>query len=200
MPRYHLLYTDGEVNELGEHRAYRLENAAMSPLLHQQGNEEAYLWARYQLAVTRQRDSERTSSSPYAQWHTNSPLVNFETYLNNNENIVDEDLVAWVTLSDHVIPSLEDLPNSATVGREMSFYLSPFNYFPESPTMSSRDAVFLGLADPQDPARGLRYFPQGGPTEEAPPPACQLDFVNASVPWIERPDSLVEATVHDGVF
>lgn len=52
-----------------------------------------------------------------------------------------QDLVAWVTLGFYHIPHTEDVPNTPTVGTETSVLLLPFNYFPEDPSMGSRDAV-----------------------------------------------------------
>ena len=52
-----------------------------------------------------------------------------------------QDLVAWVTLGMHHIPHTEDIPNTPTVGTEAAILLLPYNYFPEDPSMRSRDAV-----------------------------------------------------------
>lgn len=45
---------------------------------------------RYPLAVTRHKDNEGTSSSIYAQNDPWEPVVSFEDYIRNNENIVNQ--------------------------------------------------------------------------------------------------------------
>ena len=74
----------------------------------------------------------------------NTPCLNFDRLPDDNEGIVDEDLVTWVTMGVHHVPHSEDLPTTSTPGREASFYLHPYNYFPICPSMYSRDGVFIG--------------------------------------------------------
>lgn len=45
---------------------------------------------RYPLAVTRHRESEATSSSIYTQNDPWEPVVSFESYIRNNEDIVNQ--------------------------------------------------------------------------------------------------------------
>lgn len=54
------------------------------------GNEGAIPWARYQLAVTKHKDEEYVSSSPYAMWDSLDPVTNFTKFFADNEAIVDE--------------------------------------------------------------------------------------------------------------
>ena len=51
------------------------------------------------------------------------------------------DLVIWLTLELHHIPHTEDLPVTTTAGMDVSFYLQPYNYFPDDPAMASHNAV-----------------------------------------------------------
>ena len=46
-----------------------------------------------------------------------------------------------MTVGMHHIPHTEDIPNTPTLGTEASILLLPYNYFPEDPSMRSRDAV-----------------------------------------------------------
>ena len=50
-----------------------------------------------------------------------------------------QDLVAWVTLGAHHIPHTEDVPIVTTPGVQLTFFLLPFNYFDEDPSLASRD-------------------------------------------------------------
>jgi diamine oxidase len=54
------------------------------------GNEPSISWARYQVAMTRFKDMEPTSSSVYANLDTEDPIVHFQKFLHDNESIVDE--------------------------------------------------------------------------------------------------------------
>ena len=45
---------------------------------------------RYPLAVTRHKDSESTSTSIYTQNDPWEPVVSFEDYIKNNENITNQ--------------------------------------------------------------------------------------------------------------
>lgn len=45
---------------------------------------------RYPLAVTRHKDNEVTSSSIYTQNDPWEPVVSFEDYIRNNDNIVNQ--------------------------------------------------------------------------------------------------------------
>lgn len=54
------------------------------------------------------------------------------------------------------IPHSEDLPLTATAGEHATFALIPFNYFPECPSMGSRDAIYIDHIDPNNPALGVK--------------------------------------------
>ena len=41
------------------------------------------------------------------------------------------------------MPHSEDIPNTATAANSASFYLRPYNYFDEDPSMSSHDALLI---------------------------------------------------------
>ena len=44
----------------------------------------------FQVAVTQHSDYEQSSSSPYNSVDPFDPVVNFQSYIDDNENIVDE--------------------------------------------------------------------------------------------------------------
>ncbi|NWX44034.1 AOC1 oxidase, partial [Steatornis caripensis] len=102
---------------------------------------------RYHLAVTRHHENEPSSSSIYAQNDPWEPLVSFEGFLRNNENIEDQDLVAWVTVGFLHVPHAEDVPNTATPGNAVGFFLRPFNFFDEDPSVASRSPVIVRPLD-----------------------------------------------------
>ncbi|KAG9276277.1 amiloride-sensitive amine oxidase copper-containing [Astyanax mexicanus] len=144
-PRYLHFYNDNQKNKWGHKKGYRIQfnSHAHSVLPRGWSEENGITWARYPLAVTRHKDSEATSSSIYTQNDPWEPVVSFEDYIRNNENIVNQDLVAWVTVGFLHIPHSEDIPNTATPGNAVGFFLRPFNFFDEDPSLSSRSTVIV---------------------------------------------------------
>lgn len=72
-----------------------------------------------------------------------------------------QDLVAWVTVGFLHIPHSEDIPNTATPGNSVGFLLRPFNFFPEDPSLASRDTVIIWPRD-----SGPNYIQHWIPKEE----------------------------------
>ncbi|XP_074654725.1 diamine oxidase [copper-containing]-like [Tubulanus polymorphus] len=144
-PKVYLMYNVNATNVYGHERAYRLKLNGISKLLlpENEGIEPGISWARYQLAVTRRKENERSSSSLYNGIDPHDPVVNFQHYLDDNESIVDQDLVAWISLGTHHIPATSDVPNTPTTNGHLSFMLLPFNHHDEDPSMNSRDNVFI---------------------------------------------------------
>ncbi|NXK15543.1 AOC1 oxidase, partial [Herpetotheres cachinnans] len=112
------------------------------------GPDPAPIPRRYHLAVTRHHENEPTSSSIYTQNDPWEPLVSFEGFIRNNETIEDQDLVAWVTVGFLHVPHAEDIPNTATPGNAVGFFLRPFNFFDEDPSVASRSPVIVRPLDP----------------------------------------------------
>ncbi|KAM6167500.1 diamine oxidase [copper-containing] [Erethizon dorsatum] len=169
LPKY-LLFTSREKNPWGHERSYRLQIHSMAEQVLPVGlpEERAVTWARYPLAVTKYRESERCSSSIYNQNDPWDPPVVFQKFLHNNENIENEDLVAWVTVGFLHIPHSEDIPNTATPGNSVGFLLRPFNFFTEDPSLASRDTVIVWPRD-----KGPNYIQQWIPEDTdclRPPP------------------------------
>ncbi|XP_037691759.1 amiloride-sensitive amine oxidase [copper-containing] [Choloepus didactylus] len=148
LPKY-LLFTSPKENPWGHKRSYRVQIHSMAHQVLPKGwqEEQAVTWARYPLAVTKYQESELFSSSIYNQNDPWDPPVVFEEFLHNNEKIENEDLVAWVTVGFLHIPHSEDIPNTATPGNSVGFLLRPFNFFPEDPSVMSRDTVIVWPRD-----------------------------------------------------
>ncbi|KAM8824322.1 retina-specific copper amine oxidase [Synchiropus picturatus] len=141
-PRY-LHIASKKTNRWGHQRSYRLQlySFAGDPLPESEPEERSMSWARYKLAITKHKDREQTSSSLYSQNNMWSPAVDFSQYLQDNENIEDEDLVAWVTTGFLHIPHAEDIPNTVTVGNGGRILLRPHNYYDHDPSVHSPDVV-----------------------------------------------------------
>ncbi|XP_072270939.1 amine oxidase [copper-containing] 3-like [Pyxicephalus adspersus] len=143
MPRY-IHIASNTTNKWGHPHSYRIQivSFAGDPLPNESPVEDAMGWARYKLAVTKRKDDEPESSSIYNQNDPWSPTVNFSNFI-NDENIKDQDLVAWVTVGFLHIPHSEDLPNTATPGNGVGFFLRPYNYFDIDPSIYSPDGVYF---------------------------------------------------------
>lgn len=91
-PKYHLFYNNLKRNKFGVPRSYRLLSRGMSKQLLPEGlgNEPAMAWMRYQMAVTMRKEDERISSSIYSGLDAKDPVVNFDHFLKDDDNIVDE--------------------------------------------------------------------------------------------------------------
>ncbi|KAM5303344.1 diamine oxidase [copper-containing] isoform 1-T8 [Glossophaga mutica] len=148
LPKY-LLFSSAKKNPWGHRRSYRLQLHSMAHQVLPPGSkvEQGITWARYPLAVTKYRESELCSSSIYNQNDPWDPPVVFEEFLHNNDNIEEEDLVAWATLGFLHIPHAEDIPNTATPGNSVGFLIRPFNFFSEDPSVASKDTVIVWPRD-----------------------------------------------------
>lgn len=71
------------------------------------------------------------------------PPLSSLSILSRAHSSLPQDLVAWVTVGFLHIPHSEDIPNTATPGNSVGFLLRPFNFFPEDPSMASKDTVIV---------------------------------------------------------
>jgi len=95
--------------------------------------------SKYSCAVTKQKDTEHyISFSQYDATTFNKPLKTLDHYL-NSENIVDEDVVNWLSLRFLHIPTSEDFPVTTRIQR--GFSLIPFNFFDTTPTFDMPQMV-----------------------------------------------------------
>lgn len=58
-----------------------------------------------------------------------------------------QDLVAWVTVGFLHVPHAEDVPNTATPGNAVGFFLRPFNFFDEDPSVASLSPIIVRPLD-----------------------------------------------------
>ncbi|KAM6914481.1 LOW QUALITY PROTEIN: amine oxidase [copper-containing] 3-like [Lycodopsis pacificus] len=143
-PRY-LHIASNKTNRWGHQRSYRLQvfSFAGDHLPESQLEERAMSWARYKVAITKHKDLEQSCGSLYNQHDMWTPAVDFSKYIEDNESIENQDLVAWVTTGFLHIPHSEDIPNTVTVGNGGGVLLRPHNYFDEDPSIHSADGVYM---------------------------------------------------------
>lgn len=143
MPRY-IQFASNKKNKWNHMRGYRIQMVSFAGdyLPERSKFHNSMSWAKYKLAVTKYKDNEQQSSSIYNQNDPWSPSVTFSEFI-DNENIQNEDLVAWITTGFLHIPHSEDIPNTVTAGNGVGFYLRPYNYFDEDPSVHSEDAIYF---------------------------------------------------------
>ncbi|XP_021021485.1 amiloride-sensitive amine oxidase [copper-containing]-like [Mus caroli] len=130
LPKY-LLFSNTGKSVSGLSHSYRLHVPSMTEQVLPPGwqTSPAFTWPRYQLAVTKYQESERFHSSLYNQNHHWAYPMVFENFIHNNENIEDEDLVAWVTVGLSHNHHSEIVPSVATPGNSAGFSLQPFDFY-----------------------------------------------------------------------
>ncbi|XP_070610227.1 amine oxidase [copper-containing] 3-like [Erythrolamprus reginae] len=149
MPRY-IYFASNSTNKWGHDQGYRIQMVSFSGdhLPESDPMELGISWGRYKLAVTKRKENEPFSTSIYNQVDPWNPPVVFADFI-NNESIVNEDLVAWINAGFLHIPHAEDVPNTVTLGNVVGFFLRPYNYFDDDPSMYSPDSVYINhLQDP----------------------------------------------------
>jgi len=85
----------------------------------------AATWSNYGIQVTKYNNEEFYSSGKYT-WQGKGYQGLFE-YTSNNDDILNEDLVAWVTLGFHHVTKPEDAP--LLIGKRRTFIIEPNHFF-----------------------------------------------------------------------
>lgn len=102
-PKY-LLFYKNEPSPLGHTPAYRLIHKGLTKTMLPEGNgfESSVSWGRHQLYVTKHKDDEMTSSSMFSMWDAQDPVVNFNTYWQDDDDIVDQVGTAHLLVQDTI--------------------------------------------------------------------------------------------------
>lgn len=90
-------------------------------------------YTKYNLAVTKYHDSEYRVTTPYVSYDTLETTRNaqdLDRFLADGENLLDEDLVAWITAGREHVTRQEDLPLVSNFG--VGFSLQPWNFFTQN--------------------------------------------------------------------
>ncbi|XP_062814180.1 membrane primary amine oxidase [Anolis carolinensis] len=143
VPRY-LHFATSRENHWNQERGYRIQivSFAGDALPQTSTMERSISWNRYKLAVTKRKEEEMTSTCIYNQNDPWDPLVVFADFI-DNETIINEDLVAWVSVGFLHVPHAEDIPTTVTLGNGVGFLLRPYNYFDADPSAKSPDSVYF---------------------------------------------------------
>ncbi|KAL2211275.1 copper amine oxidase [Sarocladium strictum] len=130
-------------NKWGEPRGYRiipgLSNVHLasqkSPFFLKSGE-----FAKQAFAVSRQHDTEPGSSAALNQNVPAAPLVEFWKFF-DGEDMVQQDLVAWVNLGMHHYTRAEDIPNTLMTEAHSSVMFAPQNWGDTELTTDLQNAI-----------------------------------------------------------
>ena len=145
-PKQYIIYNKEKHNKYGNVRGYRiLPIHKVKQVYPDNSSSTKHLeWSKYQISVTKFKENERYGSCPFnglVQYET--PSFSFDAFIKDNDNIENEDLVAWVPIGGLHIPSAEDFPTTTTTGNQFTFFLKPFNYFDEDQSARSANSVYI---------------------------------------------------------
>ncbi|KAK4540507.1 hypothetical protein LTR36_009145 [Oleoguttula mirabilis] len=118
-------------NKYGEYRGYRILPADGTIHLTVENSSnlvDAANWAKYDLMVTKQKDTEPRSAHPYNGQDVYNPVINFDKFF-DGESLVQEDLVVWFNLGMHHVPHTGDLPNTVFTTAHSGVQFMPLNYY-----------------------------------------------------------------------
>ncbi|KJE93655.1 hypothetical protein CAOG_04412 [Capsaspora owczarzaki ATCC 30864] len=145
-PSYWNIVNLDQTNTWGVTKGYRIQPMATIVNIMPPETEfmKAASWSKYNLAVTvRHESEERSTESLYDMQAPDDPIVSFDDFLANDENIVQQDIVAWVAVGMMHQPHAEDVPITLTVGSMTGFVLKPFNFFDTNPAMDLAQGRFV---------------------------------------------------------
>lgn len=144
--QFNIVNTD-ERNRFGEYRGYRI--AASGPTAHLTPPKSSNLLETahpftFDLAVTRQKDTELKSAHHYNALDPREPMVNFGNFF-DGESLVQEDLVLWFNLGMHHLPTSSDVPNTLFNVAQTSVQIIPVNFHEENPERETVHRVRIDL-------------------------------------------------------
>ncbi|CAK1365442.1 unnamed protein product [Cercospora beticola] len=158
-----------EKNDFGEYRGWRIHKGAGASHLTISDSPvvaNAVHWAKHDVHVTAQHDSEPRSAHFLNAFDVYNPPVDFEEFF-NGEPLEQNDLVVWFNLGMHHIPTTSDLPNTLTsVGRSSIKFL-PHDLFSAGQSRQTINRIRVNYDG--DRVSGIETFGQ----PESEPAACQ---------------------------
>jgi hypothetical protein len=133
VPTTFMFVNESRLNKWGATRGYGIHvGSGIWQLLDDTPWMPSLQWTKYNVAVTQRKDSEPKSGYPlYDMQGPANPILLFDSLL-NNELLKNQDLVAWVMIGNHHIPTAEDIPVTTTAHTGVHFHIRPMNYFDES--------------------------------------------------------------------
>jgi primary-amine oxidase len=113
-------------------------------------------WANENIAFTKHKDSEPHSSHALNAHDIFDPTVQFDKFF-DSENLVGEDVVAWINLGLHHLPNTQDVPITTFHSAQSSFILTPYNYFDSAQITDIKQQMFYRYEDEEWDFFGSEY-------------------------------------------
>ncbi|OJI80543.1 hypothetical protein ASPTUDRAFT_129166 [Aspergillus tubingensis CBS 134.48] len=154
-------------NEYSESRGYRILPSSplssgyltiinSSTLIH------AAHWSEHDIQITKQHDHEPRSAHPYNNQDVYNPVINFDEYF-DGEDLNQTDLVVWINLAMHHVPTTGDLPNTVMTTAVAGVRFVPVNYFTGDQSRGTVNMVRVGFGDGEGKGIGeVETFGQAG--------------------------------------
>jgi len=139
-------------NKWGESRGYRIIPGLSNIHLASQYSPfflKSAQYAKQVFAVSRQHDTEPCSSAALSQNLPEAPPVEFWKFF-DGEDLVQQDLVAWVNLGMHHYTRSEDIPNTLMSEAHSSIMFAPQNWGDTELTVDLTNAIIYNA--PEDDA------------------------------------------------
>ena len=136
-------------NRLGEYRAWRVQPSTPPvhlTVLNSSSLGSSARWAEHDVHITRQKDTEPRSADPYNNQDVHDPPVDFSRFL-DGESLDQKDLVLWLNLGMHHVPTTADLPNTVMTTAHAGVKFVPANYFDGDQSRRSMSQVRISYAD-----------------------------------------------------
>lgn len=146
-PKAWLFGDKTQTNKWGNMRAYKLKlDANPSSVVDADHHTmPAFSYAKQMLSVTKYKEDEQTLSGPYDLNRLDDPQGAFDDMV-DGDNIEQEDIVAWVTMTALHLPAAEDYPMTNQINH--GFTLLPNNFFDENAAMDMPH--YLRMMDSSD--------------------------------------------------
>ncbi len=132
-------------NALGEYRAWRVQPSTPPvhlTVLNSSNLGSSARWAEHDLYVTRRKDTEPRSADPYNNQDVHNPPVDFSRFL-DGESLDQTDLVLWLNLGMHHVPTSADLPNTVMTAAHAGLKFVPANYFASDESRHTMSQVLI---------------------------------------------------------
>ena len=128
----------GRHNALGEPVGYIVESHSHAEPLLDKADFRRAAFIGHNLWVTAFDPDERYAAGDTPNQNPDSPGL--PQYQRNNENLVNRDIVLWLTLGHHHVTEAEDWPVLSR--KNLTFEIKPSNFFDHNPAVDLRRAPF----------------------------------------------------------
>ncbi|BCS14298.1 hypothetical protein ALUC_60854A [Aspergillus luchuensis] len=153
-------------NAYNESRGYRILPSSSPPssghltIINSSTLNHAAHWSEHDIQITQHHDHEPRSAHPYNNQDVYNPMINFNEFF-DGEDLNQTDLVVWINLAMHHVPTTGDLPNTVMTTAVAGVRFVPGNYFPGDQSRGTVNMLRVGFGDDEDVVE-VETFGQAG--------------------------------------